>query len=167
MAQAEIDANGFFDNAIIILISDGAPNQPGSGDQPSLAALAAANAAKAAGTEIYTVAFGSDTAGKDLLAEMATDSQNDDPIEGENFDGDHFFIAAAPADLESIFEEITDDIATDLVPPVITVLGDNPATVEVGDTYVDDMFSVALGGQAWRPKSVRPCWSEAFSRDAS
>ena len=25
----------------------------------------------------------------------------------------------------------------DTTPPVITVLGDNPATVELGDTYVD------------------------------
>ena len=32
---------------------------------------------------------------------------------------------------------VTDDGYDDNVPPVITVIGDNPATVELGDSYVD------------------------------
>ena len=33
---------------------------------------------------------------------------------------------------------LTDDGYNDNVPPVITINGDNPATVELGSTYVDD-----------------------------
>ena len=36
-----------------------------------------------------------------------------------------------------VIASVTDDGYDDNVPPVITVIGDNPATVELGDTYTD------------------------------
>ena len=37
----------------------------------------------------------------------------------------------------AVIANVTDDGYNDNVPPVITILGDNPATVELGDTYTD------------------------------
>jgi len=46
---------------VIVLMSDGAPNAPGNGDEPSTAAVRSANFARIAGVVIYGIGIGSDT----------------------------------------------------------------------------------------------------------
>jgi len=71
------------------------------------AALDAAEAAKAAGTQIFTIHFGEDPSGQlghELLAAMATNSADDGAdVYAENTDGDHFFISPTSADMQLVF----------------------------------------------------------------
>ncbi|MDP3986528.1 MAG: VWA domain-containing protein, partial [Candidatus Veblenbacteria bacterium] len=83
VSQTELVANGDPDAAgnVIILISDGITNRPGcSGSSPCAeainAALASAEAAKAAGTKIYTIHFGN-SSGYTFLASLANNSAVD------------------------------------------------------------------------------------------
>ena len=84
-----------------------------------LDASTAAAEAKAAGIEVYTVAFGvegilcDDTSGAwyrkpatNLLADMASNSANDGACPGsENTDGDHFYCVPKTDDLTAIFQQ--------------------------------------------------------------
>jgi predicted CXXCH cytochrome family protein len=125
-AELNLDA---FDKDVLIIVSDGDPNRPSSGDPVELA-LDAADAAKLADTEIFTIHFGDDPSGfngQELLAAMATGSATppsphnthghqtgsaDDQANtaggyaAENNDGDHFFIAPSSGDLDDIFQQI-------------------------------------------------------------
>lgn len=95
----------------LILVSDGEATQPLP--NPSQAALSSAAAAKAAGTEIFTIVVGSNSASShSLLAGMATDSPHTHPADDaqENTDGDHFFIAPAADELRDIFLQISEEI---------------------------------------------------------
>ncbi len=98
----------------IILLSDGSANRPGP--NPCQAAFDKAAAAKAAGIEVFTIGFGigSKKCGKDsgawadrpvpeLLAAMATASNDNCVTGGENTDGDHFFCEPASGDLQDVF----------------------------------------------------------------
>jgi hypothetical protein len=114
----------------ILLLSDGKPNSSAtpsisSSDNYCADANDAATAAKAKGIQVYTVGFGldvqqdhicQDTFGpwkgknaQDLLAAMATSSQNDNGCPGtENSDGDNYFClpktAGASTDLSDVFK---------------------------------------------------------------
>lgn len=113
---------------VLVIISDGDPNKPGSADNAIEAALDAADAAKQDGIYIFTIHFGNDPAGfagKELMAALAsgnvtTPSHNghSGPIHehgsahdqgsaaAENADGDYFFIAPSSNDLENLFNII-------------------------------------------------------------
>lgn len=93
---------------ILILISDGMANLPWV--DPIGAARDAAALAKSKGIEIFTIHFGEDPDGLDgqeLLAELATDSADDQPSAfDENEDGDHFYISPTASDMKNIFLEV-------------------------------------------------------------
>jgi hypothetical protein len=115
----------------ILLLSDGKPNSSAfpsveSSKNYCADAYAAAQAAKAKGIEVYTVGFGlnvqqdhicQDTSGDyrlktapDLLADMATNSKNDNGCPGtENDDGDNYFClpktSGASTDLSDVFKK--------------------------------------------------------------
>lgn len=107
---------------IIILISDGDPNQPLSLTEARRKALAAAAEAKAMGIRIFTIAFDASTANdqenRGLLATMASHDSLDlskgevdaGEQESENTDGDDFFIAPNAEHLEPIFRTIGEAI---------------------------------------------------------
>jgi hypothetical protein len=104
----------------ILLVSDGQPNATTTASRNyCLDASKAAAEAKAAGIEVYTVAFGvegilcDDTSGAwyrkpatNLLADMASNSANDGTCPGtENTDGDHFYCVPKTSDLTAIFQQ--------------------------------------------------------------
>ena len=90
-AQEEIEANGRPDaKPVIVLISDGAPNQPAQ--DPEAAALRSANASKLSGTEIYTIGLGSGAA-EPLLRQVASAPEN-------------YFFAPGTDELGDIYESI-------------------------------------------------------------
>jgi hypothetical protein len=104
----------------ILLVSDGQPNATTTNSKNyCLDASTAAAEAKAAGIEVYTVAFGvegilcDDTSGAwyrkpatNLLADMASNSANDGACPGsENTDGDHFYCVPKTDDLTAIFQQ--------------------------------------------------------------
>lgn len=91
VAQEELSRNGRTDaRPVIILITDGAPNEPASG--PEQAAILSANGAKVAGTVIYTIGLGSGAA-ETLLKQIASGP-------------DHYFFAPGNDDLTAIYEQI-------------------------------------------------------------
>lgn len=91
VAQAEIEANGRPDaKPVIVLISDGSPNQPPQ--DPEAAALRSANAAKLSGTEIYAIGLGSGAA-ENLLRQVASAPEN-------------YFFAPGNEELAAIYESI-------------------------------------------------------------
>lgn len=90
-SQAELDANGRPDALpVMILITDGSPNQPSS--NPQGAALRAANSAKLLGTEIYSIGLGAGAA-EDLLLQIASDPSK-------------YYFAPQGADLEDVYNSI-------------------------------------------------------------
>ena len=110
---------------VIIFFSDGEANQPRF-SQPCSYANTRATAAKDAGINVYTIAYGVasarcgyDTSGSfrgrfasTFFAAMATDSDDDSPGGcgvDENTDGDHFFCETAGSDLESTFRAVAVD----------------------------------------------------------
>jgi len=60
---------------VIVLISDGAPNRPGNGNEPSVAAVRSANFARLGGVVIYAIGIGSDT-DANLLKQIVGDDSN-------------------------------------------------------------------------------------------
>ncbi|MGI9649197.1 MAG: VWA domain-containing protein [Acidimicrobiia bacterium] len=103
----------------IILLSDGAANEPDPERNPCRYAIDMANKAKGAGIEIFTIGFGvqGDTCQRDsgvyagatvtrVLAGMASNSVDNcfgvNP-DAENTDGDHFFCEPKDGDLSDIF----------------------------------------------------------------
>ena len=104
----------------IILLSDGAANEPDPEREPCQYAAQMAAKAKAAGIEVFTIGFGvqGDKCVEDgsgayvgasvtkLLADMATgsiDNCSGPNPEQENTDGDHFFCEPKSGDLASVF----------------------------------------------------------------
>ena len=134
MAQYELTTHGRAGvHKGIILMTDGQPNNSTvSTANYCLQADTAATAAKAAGTEIFTVGFGldgsndiacPDTSGawkgkmaSQLVASMATSSAADHGCPGtENDDGDHYFCvpktAGASANLTNVFKTAANTLA--------------------------------------------------------
>jgi hypothetical protein len=133
-AQNEFVANGSTHpdgtpyQRILILISDGDPNIPGSGSGWNQgaqdAALSAADQAKLAYTSIFAIHYGSGD-GRDRLASLASGtvsntghqsgSRNDAglsntptqaQIDAENGDNDYFYISPTAAQLQTLFTQI-------------------------------------------------------------
>ena len=116
-------------------MTDGAANKPGS--NPCADAFSAAQPPKAAGIEVFTIAFGGALDGKKcddnsgayrsssptawvtgLLADMATDSLDDyNHCQGaanialENADSDHFLCVPTGADLTPAFQKAAKALA--------------------------------------------------------
>jgi Mg-chelatase subunit ChlD len=83
----------------MVIITDGAPNEcndPGSGCDPATAAADAADAARAAGIEVYVVGVGAGSSGA-LATYLQTEIADD---------ASHFFAATNFADLQAILEEL-------------------------------------------------------------
>ncbi len=112
IAQTELTSSrGTILPNVMILISDGDPNEPTG--NPTTLALNAANSAKSAGTEIFTIHFGDDPAGfagKELLAAMASGQ-------------DHFFVSPTSVNLIGLFEIIANKIC-----PNVSGLNFSPAS---------------------------------------
>lgn len=117
VAQNELDF-GDNPNQVLILISDGDPNQPLDETKARALALESANQSKESGTRIFTIAFDASSAGdvenRARLASLASNHSQDDS-EGEveeteknqeNSDGDDFFLAPSGDDLERVFRHI-------------------------------------------------------------
>ncbi len=134
MAQYELTHNGRTGvHKGIILMTDGQPNASTTATSNYCQQSdTAATAAKAAGIEVFTVAFGldgsndvacPDTSGawkgkmaSQLVASMATSSLADNGCPGtENTDGDHYFCvpktAGATADLSNVFKTAATTLA--------------------------------------------------------
>jgi Mg-chelatase subunit ChlD len=113
MAQAELrGANGRPDaQPSMVLLTDGRPTDPGGQD----AALAAASAAKDAGTRLFTIGYGQD-ADPDLLAAMASTSS-------------HFFYAPSERELERIYSEVALRIFTEILLRQVSVTDQLPANM--------------------------------------
>jgi hypothetical protein len=112
----------------IIFLADGHPQEPGT--NPCQAAINAANQAKAAGIEIYTIGYAieNDRCDEDsgsyngpfaeALAAIATDS-DDNPshcasasdVDDEDADDDHFFCLHRSEDLAPVFTLVAQDLA--------------------------------------------------------
>ena len=91
VAQEELTRNGRADaRPVIILITDGAPNEPAAG--PEQQAILSANAAKVAGTTIYTIGLGSGAA-ETLLKQIASGPE-------------YYYFAPNNDQLNAIYEQI-------------------------------------------------------------
>ncbi|MBI5284470.1 MAG: VWA domain-containing protein [Chloroflexi bacterium] len=112
----------------IILETDGSPNYSSAGSASDYTCLAAANeaaAAKTAGIEIFTIAFGLGSGDKcpdssgfwnnkpvgNLLAAQATSSTDNGCNDAENTDGDNYFCQPKTGDLTSIFQAVAGALA--------------------------------------------------------
>ncbi|NNC91684.1 MAG: VWA domain-containing protein [Acidimicrobiia bacterium] len=121
----------------ILLLSDGAANQPATVTDPCLFARNQAVFAQNQGVEIFTIGFGVDTRSATcqqdeaapygtsvippdgapvtrLLADMATDSNDNCTVattDFENTDGDHFFCLPKTEDLTTVFLAIATQLA--------------------------------------------------------
>ncbi|MBT8215341.1 MAG: VWA domain-containing protein, partial [Acidimicrobiia bacterium] len=122
----------------IVLLSDGAANQPADVANPCQFADQMADVAKNAGIEIYTIGFGVDTRAATcnadetgpygeslwgpggasvtrLLADMATQPSDDNctvlTTDFENSDGDFFFCLPKDEDLNAVFLAIASQLA--------------------------------------------------------
>jgi hypothetical protein len=157
----------------IIFETDGTPNYNGSSGDPGnytcSQALTNANAAKAAGIEIFTIGFSVEgqvcpdggAAVESILGQMATG-----PIQGgstctaaENTDGDNFFCEPAGGDLTAIFQTAAielADIRTHLVQlyptPIVTGLSASSGpkaggnVITISGQYFTGATSVSFGG---------------------
>lgn len=76
----------------MVIITDGAPNEPGTEAQAQAAAIAAANAAKADGIEIFVVGVGTTTGTADFLKNNISSGV------------DHYYDAADFDDLQAVLE---------------------------------------------------------------
>lgn len=109
-------------NRVLILISDGDPNQPLDEAAARFEALAAAERAKENEVRIFTIAFDAaaseDVENRKRLAIMASHDSIDNSEgevdaaeqEMENTDGDDFFIAPSGEHLEKVFRNIGEAI---------------------------------------------------------
>ena len=159
----------------IIFETDGTPQ---TSNYTCAQATTAANAAKAAGVEVFTIGFSltssggtsapvcPDNSGRTALtqlASMATDSASTSTTQcdaNENTDGDHFFCQPAGADLTAVFRSAALAFSTgihlvQLYPqPVVTSVspaGGSKAggtSITIGGSYFTDAWSVTVGGVA-------------------
>ena len=130
-ATAELQGGRPGARKAIILLADGHPQDPSN---PCQAAVTAANQAKAAAIEIYTIGYAieNDICDEDggsyhnkkfslVLADIATDPTDDNPshcadsseVKDENADGDHFFCLHRSEVLAPVFEQIAGELARD------------------------------------------------------
>jgi uncharacterized protein YegL len=97
LATAELDDSHEHERAavpdVMIVITDGNPNRPPNEANARALAAAAADAARAAGIEVYVIGVGSDVDATYLETEIADDAA-------------HYFAAAEFADLEEVLKTI-------------------------------------------------------------
>lgn len=128
VAQSELSSLSDGKQKVLILISDGGANRSvadplctNPSNDPSVAALCAADQAKLAYTHIFTVHYG-DPSGRNYLATLASGivsnsphqpgSKNDDNpdtpagVTAENNDNDYFFISPTAGQLTTLFNQI-------------------------------------------------------------
>jgi hypothetical protein len=150
----------------IILETDGAPNNSGYGpasDYTDPGVIAAAQAAKDAGIEVYTIGYGVDNATIILLSKMATDSvaagtNTTSCTTAENTDGDHLFCQPNGGDLSAVLRAAAVQLAggsrlVQMYPqPVVTGVSPNGGpkaggtTVTITGKYFTEAYSVSFGG---------------------
>ena len=82
---------------VMVLMTDGQPTRTNRGGNPVTDAIAAATAAKAAGTELYTIGLGTSVS-ESFLRQLATDNA-------------HYYRAPTSADLQAIFTAIAQGVA--------------------------------------------------------
>jgi len=115
VGQQELVANGRPGaRPVIVLITDGSPNQPSTNPQGS--AIRSANAAKAAGTMIITIGLGSG-ADEDLLKRIASDPSS-------------YYYSPQGSDLDAIYDSIALVVAGAALRDV-AVEDDLPTNVEL------------------------------------
>ena len=97
MATGELDNAHEHERAavpdVMVVITDGNPNQPTDETTAQAAAAAAADAARAAGIQVYVVGVGDSLNATYLTNEIADDA-------------DHYFAAADFDDLEQILQDL-------------------------------------------------------------
>ncbi len=118
---------------VIIFVSDGKPNLPSGNVDKAGLSLGAADTAKLAGDQVFSIHFGTST-GRDLVASLASGTVTNSPhqpgshnnvtsansqaqINAENADGDNFFIAPASTDMASIFSTIANIVCPAIATP--------------------------------------------------
>jgi len=150
-AQSELDANGRPDaQHVIILLTDGDPNQPIT--SPTTSALRSANAAKLAGTTIYSIGVGSDVT-DDLLKQLASSE-------------DHYFFAPSGDDLARIYDSIALVVSggslrgltlEDVLSPDVTLVAGSelPAAAVSGKTLTWTAGAITSAEMTWTYE-VRP-----------
>lgn len=121
-------ATGNNPNKMVVLLSDGQPNIALGGADPIDLALQAAEDLKNNEVRLFTIAFdaslASDEELRDLLAQIASQPSQDDPLgdvddtekQMENQDGDDFFIAPNGEDLAAVFSSIGEIILCEAEP---------------------------------------------------
>lgn len=115
VAQQELQTNGRpGTRPVIVLITDGSPNQPSTNPQGS--AIRSANAAKAAGTMIISIGLGSG-ADEDLLKRIASDPSS-------------YYYSPQGSDLDAIYDSIALVVAGAALRDVV-LQDDLPANVEL------------------------------------
>ncbi|HVM95567.1 MAG TPA: hypothetical protein VMT89_04220, partial [Candidatus Acidoferrales bacterium] len=142
---------------VVILVSDGDPNEPTNSTDAREAAYLTSDSIKLLGREIFTMHFGSDPsgfAGKELLAAIATGtapvpstdghnthghqtgSANDQATAAlENSDGDHFFISPTAADMTTVMTTILTQYCQSVPSPTPTETPTVTPTPTVTLTY--------------------------------
>lgn len=151
----------------IIFETDGTPQTQ---NYTCAQATAAANAAKAAGIEVFTIGFGvagqvcPDNTGRSTitqLASMATNSSSTSTTQcdaNENVDGDHFFCQPAGSDLSEVFRAAAVQLIggsrlVQLYPqPIVSSISPSTGAKTGGTTvmltgmYFSEAYSVTFGG---------------------
>jgi uncharacterized protein YegL len=133
---------------VIVLISDGAPNRPGNGNEPSIAAVRSANFARLGGVALFGIGVGSD-ADPDLLKQIV------------GHDGEPFlFFSPNAEDLVAIYRAIAlqvgdfvlqdlildDDLAADIT--LVAGMA-NPAPTVAGKRLTWTAGLVPSAGLSW------------------
>ena len=158
----------------IIFETDGTPQTQ---NYTCAQATTAANAAKAAGVEVFMIGFSLEASGGNSaptcpdqpgrtaltqLASMATNSASVNTTRcdpNENTDGDHFFCEPTGADLTAVFRAAAEQLAglkTHLISPypvpvvssVSPGAGSAGTTITIGGQYFTGTTSVLVGGTA-------------------
>lgn len=154
VAQQELSANGRPGaRPVIVLITDGSPNQPST--NPQGAALRSANAAKAAGTMIISIGLGSG-ADEDLLKRIASDPAS-------------YYFSPQGSDLDAIYDSIAlvvagavlrDIVLEDDLPANVELVAgtDAPAATVAGRRLSWTANGLPVGGLTWiyelRPTAI-------------
>lgn len=122
---------------VIILITDGSPNQPAP--DPKKAATRSAASAKLTGTEIFTIGLGGD-ADASLLQQVATDNG-------------HYYFSPGGADLESVYKAIS-VLVTDSVARDLSLVDDLAANVKLVDGSSVPAGGVAADVLSWSSAAI-------------
>lgn len=146
----------------IIIETDGDPQNSGHGpasDYTTSGVLAAAQAAKDAGIEVFTIGYGVSGSTVTLLASMASDKKGGDTCTAaENTDGDHFFCQPVGSDLSGVLHAAAVQLSGGsrliqlYAQPIVTAIAPSAGakaggtTVTITGRNFSDAYSVTFGG---------------------